>query len=41
MGTGTVTVAERGATATLNFQAQTDKGVKFEGVLECHSIRTK
>jgi hypothetical protein len=41
MGSGTVTVAERGATATLNFQAQTDKGVKFEGVLECHSIRAK
>ena len=41
MGSGTVTVAERGATATLNFQAQTDKGVKFEGVLECHAIRTK
>jgi hypothetical protein len=41
MGSGNVTVAERGATATLTFQAQTDKGVKFEGVLECHAIRAK
>jgi hypothetical protein len=41
MGSGTVTVAERGASATLTFQAQTDKGVTFEGVLECHAIRVK
>jgi hypothetical protein len=41
MGSGTVTVAERGATATLNFQAQTDTGIRFEGVLECHAIRAR
>jgi hypothetical protein len=41
MGSGTVTVVERGATATLNFQAQTDEGVKFAGVLECHSFRAR
>jgi hypothetical protein len=41
MGNGSVTVAERGATATLSFQAQTDKGIKFEGVLECHAVRAK
>jgi hypothetical protein len=41
MGSGTVTVAERATTATLTFQAQTDKGVKFDGVLECYTIRAK
>jgi hypothetical protein len=41
MGSGTVTVAESGATATLTFQAQTDKGIKLEGVLECHAVRAK
>ncbi len=38
-GIGTVTVTERGATATLSFQAETAEGVKFQGVLECHEVR--
>ena len=40
-GSGTVTVVERGTTATLTFQAETDKGVKFSGVLECHTIQAR
>jgi hypothetical protein len=40
-GSGTVTFQERGGGVRLTFQAQTTKGVKFEGVLECFDARTK
>lgn len=38
-GSGIATFKEHGSSATLTFQAQTAKGVRFEGTLECYAIR--
>jgi hypothetical protein len=37
-GTGTVTIDEKAGAVTVKFQAQTAKGVKFQGVLECAKV---
>jgi hypothetical protein len=37
-GSGTVTVEDRGNTATVTFSAQTSAGVKLEGKIECRSV---
>lgn len=39
-GRGTVTVNDKGATASLTFQAETAKGVKFQGRLDCAKVRS-
>jgi hypothetical protein len=37
-GSGTVTVADHGATATVKFDAKTADGVKLTGTIDCHSV---
>jgi hypothetical protein len=37
-GSGTVTIADHGATATVKFSAITADGVKLEGTIECRSV---
>lgn len=37
-GTGTVTVADHGATATVTFEGTTAAGVKMHGTIDCKSV---
>lgn len=39
-GHGTVTVTEQGTAASMTFQAETAKGVKFQGRLDCAKVKT-
>ena len=38
MGTGTVTVHDKGSTATISFDAKTADGVHLVGTVDCHSV---
>lgn len=38
MGTGTVTVHDKGSTATINFDAKTADGVHLVGTIDCKSV---
>jgi hypothetical protein len=38
MGTGTVTVHDKGSTATINFDAKTADGVHLVGTVDCKSV---
>ena len=37
-GSGTVTVADHGSTATVKFDVKTAGGVKLAGTIDCHSV---
>ena len=37
-GNGTVTIADKGATATVKFSATTAEGVKLDGTIDCKSV---
>jgi len=37
-GSGTVTIADKGATAVINFDATTAAGVKLKGTIDCKSV---
>src|SRR5436305_2518401 len=38
MGTGTITVHDKGSTATINFDAKTADGVHLVGTIDCKSV---